>query len=116
MIGFDPFELLMSSEPEFELRQKRAIGPAGRFSAQPAYIVPARQFKSLGVHSDFGVVINSATTRDTLEITWDCPKGPVYHQEIPFMVVGEVPQPPAPRGPARGVRKGLSARRGRTKR
>jgi hypothetical protein len=76
-----------------ELGQKRTGGRAGRFKAKPAILVSARQFQSLGVNGDFGVALDTSVTRDVLEIQWECPKGPIYHQEIPFMVIGEVPDP-----------------------
>jgi hypothetical protein len=115
VIGFDPFDLLMSTNDAFELRQKRAIGTAGRFAAKPAFIVGARQFASRGIHSDFRVDLDSASDRDTLEITWDCPKGPVDHQEISFMVVGEVPATPKERA-TRASKRGSSTGKGKKKR
>jgi len=94
VISFDPFELSTASNSAFELRKIRRIGPAGRFIRRPASIVAVRQFSFLGefpATPNFRGRINDTVTRDFISISWSPALGIVDQEEIPFMVIGEVP-------------------------
>jgi hypothetical protein len=93
-VTFNPFELANASNEAFELRKRREIGPSGRFVESPASIVAARQFDVLtgAGGSDFRGRINDTVTRDSITISWNAPAGRVDQEEIPFLVVGEVPE------------------------
>jgi hypothetical protein len=124
-ITFDPFVLSAASNPLFELRKEREIGPSGRFSKRPATIVAARQFDILtGTGGDFRGRINDSSTRDSITISWNSSAGRVDQEEIPFMVIGEVPEgpsvslPPAPgvTVPDSGISTGIDPGAGTTTR
>jgi hypothetical protein len=93
-INFNPFELANASNAAFELRKRREIGANGRFVESPASIVAARQFDVLtgAGGTDFRGQISDTVTRDSITISWDAPAGRVDQEEIPFLVVGEVPE------------------------
>ena len=125
-ITFDPFEISDSSNDEFELHKKTVIGSSGRFRSKPASIVAARQFGVLfGAPMwdiDFKGKINDRVTRDSIRISWNAnaPRGRVDQEEIPFLVIGTVPDPPVarpgqPKGPPRppGRKKPSRAKRPR---
>ena len=98
-ISFNPFELTDASNSAFELRKRREIGPRERFVQRPASIVAARQFALLFPlpHSEsYRGRINDTVTRDSITISWNKSGGRVDQEEIPFMIVGEVPVQPAP--------------------
>jgi hypothetical protein len=98
-ISFNPFALTVASNSAFELRKRREIGPRERFVRRPASIVAARQFDIVTILGDAGNYrgrINDTVTRDSITISWNAPAGRVDQEEIPFMIVGEVPVQPAP--------------------
>jgi len=98
-ISFNPFELTDASNSAFELRKRREIGPRGRFVQRPASMVAARQFALLFPLPHSGSYrgrINDTVTRDSITISWNKSGGRVDQEEIPFMIVGEVPVQPAP--------------------
>jgi hypothetical protein len=124
VITFSPFRL--SAAPRtVSLRKVRVIGAAGGFTRSPASIVAARQFAILDVSpdTDYKLRINDTVTRTAITIRW-AGTGPIFHEEIPFMVVGEVPDPrpiprvPAPGGPRRPTRRsrGRAVRRKKARR
>ncbi len=103
-ISFDPFDLAGASDALFELRKKREIGPHGRFVKTPASMVAARQFALMFPFPHAGSYrarINDRVTRDSITISWNKSGGRVDQEEIPFMVVGEVPDAPATKGRSR---------------
>jgi hypothetical protein len=120
-IGFSPFAL--GAHPRsVSLRKARVIGADGAFTSPPASIVAARQFKILDVSpdTDYRLRINDTVTTTSITISW-AGSGPIFHEEIPFMIVGEVgdrfpvPRLPRPRRPKRPSRR-PSARRKRSRR
>jgi hypothetical protein len=111
VISFDPFELSDRSSRSIVLRKVRQIGPDGRYQGRPAVVVAARQFAMtfpLPHASSYRPRLGHTVTRDFLDISWSVSsnEGRVDQEEIPFMVIGQVPD----------VRKGarrISRRRGR---
>ncbi|HKW91057.1 MAG TPA: hypothetical protein VJX92_04100 [Methylomirabilota bacterium] len=106
-IVFSPFAL--GAHPRtVSLRKARVIGADGTFTSPPAAIVPARQFKILEVspNTDYRLRINDTVTTNAITISW-AGSGPIFHEEIPFMIVGEVgdrllvPEISRPRRPVR---------------
>jgi hypothetical protein len=91
-ISFNPFQLIARSNPEFELRKEREIGPRGRFIRRPASIVAARQFDIVPIANDWRVKLNDTVTRDSITISWRSNASRVDQEEIPFLVIGEVPE------------------------
>ena len=103
-VTFSPFAISAASDPAFELRKRRSIGPGGRFIAPPASMVAARQFGVLSpapvLQVDFKGGIDDNVTRDAITISWNSgPNARVDQEEIPFIVIGEVPTPVAVRLP-----------------
>ena len=101
VISFNPFDLTNASNARFELRKKREIGPAERFIRSPASMVAVRQFDIVPIASDFRVNIADTVTRDSITISWLARTARVDQEEIPFMVIGEVPDPQEPSRPLR---------------
>jgi len=91
-ISFNPFALANTSNARFELRKRTEVGPSGRFIRRPASIVAARQFDIVPIGSDFRVNLSDTVTRDSINIRWR-PSRRIDQEEIPFMVIGEVPDP-----------------------
>jgi hypothetical protein len=122
VITFSPFAL--GAHPRsVSLRKARVIGAAGAFTSAPASIVAARQFAILGVSpdTDYRLRINDTVTTSSITISW-AGTGPIFHEEIPFMIVGEVgdrfpiPRIPRPRRPKRRPSRRPSARRKKSRR
>jgi hypothetical protein len=124
IITHSPFRL--SSAPStVSLRKARVIGADGAFTGTPAAVVAARQFAILDVSpdTDYRLRINDTVTTTALTISW-AGTGPIFNEEIPFIVVGEVGErfavsgmPPTgtarPRRPARKARRPKKARSAR---
>jgi hypothetical protein len=91
-ISFNPFALANASNALFELRKRKEIGPSGRFIRSPASIVAVRQFDIVPIGGDFRVNLSDSVTRDSISIRWR-PSQRVDQEEIPFMIIGEVPDP-----------------------
>ena len=105
------------------LNKARVIGANGAFRNPPASIVAARQFAIIDVSpdTDYRLRINDTVTTSSITISW-AGTGPIFSEEIPFMIVGEVPDalsiPDArprkrPRRPSRPSRRRKAARRKR---
>jgi hypothetical protein len=91
VITFNPFAL--SAAPgSVSLRKVRVIGADGHFTRSPASIVAARQFAILDVSpdTDYRLRINDTVTTTSITISW-AGTGPIFHEEIPFVIIGEVP-------------------------
>lgn len=124
IITHSPFRL--SSAPStVSLRKARVIGADGAFVSTPAAVVSARQFAILDVSpdTDYRLRINDTVTTTALTISW-AGTGPIFNEEIPFIVVGEVGErfavsgmpptgSPHPRRPARKARRPKKARAAR---
>jgi hypothetical protein len=90
VITFEPFELSSATPSSTELRKMRVQGAPGRFVRRPSTIIAARQFGALAhVHAQFR--IEDDVLRDSMTITWNNDGGS-FTDEIPFIVVGEVPE------------------------
>jgi hypothetical protein len=111
-IGFDPHQKISGDASPVE---RRTIGPAGRFISIPAKIIALRQISLIGLDpmADYKLRLGDTITRDDLEITWSG-KGPAFSEEISYMVIGEVPDPPAKRVPL--VRKPSKSKASRARR
>jgi hypothetical protein len=101
-ISFNPFAVANASYALFELRKRTEVGPTGRFIRRPASIVAARQFDIIPVGQDFRVNLSDTVTRDSINIRWR-PSTRIDQEEIPFMIIGEVPDPVAVRVPGTGT-------------
>ena len=100
------------------LRKARVLGAAGDFTRSLASIVAARQFKIVDVEpdTDYRLRINDTVSTSAMRIAW-AGTGPIFHEEIPFMVVGNVPEPRVRRPrPRRRVRPRARPRRRKTAR
>jgi hypothetical protein len=93
VISFIPFDLANASNARIELRKKTEVGPTGRFVRRPASMVAVRQFDIVPVARDFRVNINDTVTRDSITISWRARTARVDQEEIPFLIIGEVPDP-----------------------
>jgi hypothetical protein len=114
VITFSPFTLT-TAPPTVSLNKARVIGANGAFRQRPASIVAARQFAIIDADTTYRLRINDTVTTTSITISW-AGTGPSFHEEIPFMVVGEVPdlQPiPGPGQPPRRPRKPARRRTGR---
>ncbi len=122
VVSLSPFRLV-AAPSSVSLRKARVIGADGAFSSPPAVMVASRQFAILDVspNTDYRLRINDTVTTTTLTISW-AGTGPIFSEEIPFLVVGEVGDrfavpgmPPAasplPRRPTRAPRRPKTARR-----
>ena len=65
-------------------------------------MVAARQFDIVPVGRDFRVNLSDTVTRDSINIRWR-PSRRIDQEEIPFMVIGEVPDPVPVRIPGAGT-------------
>lgn len=122
VISHSPFRLV-SAASTVSLRKARVIGADGVFTTTPAVMVSARQFAILDVSpdTDYRLRINDSVTTTALTISW-AGTGPIFNEEIPFIVVGEVGErftvgipgaSPRPRRPARKARRPKKARAAR---
>lgn len=125
VISHSPFRLV-SAASTVSLRKARVIGADGVFTTPPAVMVSARQFAILDVSpdTDYRLRINDSVTTTALTISW-AGTGPIFSEEIPFIVVGEVgerftvgipgasPRPPRPARNARRPKKARAARKAR---
>ena len=125
VISHSPFRLV-SAASTVSLRKARVIGADGVFTTTPAVMVSARQFAILDVSpdTDYRLRINDSVTTTALTISW-AGTGPIFSEEIPFIVVGEVgerftvgipgasPRPPRPARNARRPKKARAARKAR---
>jgi hypothetical protein len=114
VITFSPFRLT-TAPSTVSLNKARVIGANGAFRHPPASIVAARQFAIFDADTTYRLRINDTVTTTSITISW-AGTGPSFHEEIPFMVVGEVPdlQPiPGPGRPPRRPRKPAPRRTGR---
>lgn len=114
VITFNPFALA-TAPPTVSLNKARIIGADGAFRQRPASIVAARQFAILDVDATYRLRINDTVTTTSITISWAV-TGPSFHEEIPFMVVGEVPDPQPIPGPGRPPRRPRKAPRRRAAR
>lgn len=91
VITFSPFTLATAPNT-VSLNKARVIGANGAFRHPPASIVAARQFAIIDVSpdTDYRLRINDTVTTSQITISW-AGTGPIFNEEIPFMVVGEVP-------------------------
>jgi len=90
VITFSPFALATAPNT-VSLNKARVIGANGIFRHPPASIVAARQFAILDVSpdTDCRLRISDTVTTPSITISW-AGTGPIFHEEIPFMIVGEV--------------------------
>ena len=111
-IGFDPHEKISGDANPIE---RKTIGPSGRFTSAPAKIIALRQVSLIGLDPmpDLKLRLGDTITRDDLEITWSG-KGPAFSEEISYLVIGEVPDPPAKKGSI--LRKGAKTKTSRPRR
>lgn len=91
VITFSPFTLATAPN-SVSLNKARVIGANGAFRHPPASIVTARQFAIIDVSpdTDYRLRINDTVTTSQITISW-AGTGPIFSEEIPFMIVGEVP-------------------------
>jgi hypothetical protein len=93
-ISFHPFQLVAATAG-VQLRKLKSVGGDGDFTSRPASIISARQF----IVGDGGGVtfgINDTVSADEMTVRWrGHPVGNV-HEEIPFLIVGEVADPARP--------------------
>jgi len=91
VITFSPFTLATAPNT-VSLNKARVIGANGTFRHPPASIVAARQFAIIDVSpdTDYRLRINDTVTTSSITISW-AGTGPIFSEEIPFMIVGEVP-------------------------
>jgi hypothetical protein len=91
VITFSPFTLA-TAPGTVSLNKARVIGANGTFRHPPASIVAARQFAIIDVSpdTDYRLRINDSVTTSSITISW-AGTGPIFNEEIPFMIVGEVP-------------------------
>ena len=120
VITFSPFTLA-TAPGTVSLNKARVIGANGTFRHPPASIVAARQFAIIDVSpdTDYRLRINDTVTTSSITISW-AGTGPIFSEEIPFMIVGEVPDALSmpdvrprkrPRRPSRPSRRRKSAPR-----
>jgi hypothetical protein len=91
VITFSPFTLATAPRT-VSLNKARVIGANGVFRHPPSSIVAARQFAIIDVSpdADYRLRINDTVTTSSITISW-AGTGPIFSEEIPFMIVGEVP-------------------------
>jgi hypothetical protein len=114
-IGFNPFRLTNSSNPVIQLRKEQEIGPRERFLRRPVMIVAARQFAIMALSDNPRVKLNDTVTRDSIRIGWSTSArtARVDQEEIPFLVIGEVPDFVQISKPTRLVRQPSDIMRGK---
>jgi hypothetical protein len=117
-ISFNPFRITNSSNPVIQLRKEQEIGPRERFLRRPVSIVAARQFAIFALSDNPRVKLNDTVTRDSIRIGWSTSArtARVDQEEIPFLVIGEVPDFVPVSKPTRPVRQPSDVMRGRGKR
>jgi hypothetical protein len=113
-IGFNPHDLV---DGDAALAERTTLGPAGRFTAVPLKMVALRQITLIGTFpmGDYRFRVNDEITRDDLVISWHG-DGPAFSEEISYLVIGEVPDPPRGRRPARRAARPARAKPSRAKR
>ena len=86
VITFSPFTLATAPNT-VSLNKARVIGANGTFRHPPASIVAARQFAIIDVSpdTDYRLRINDTVTTSQITISW-AGTGPIFNEEIPFMV------------------------------
>ena len=91
VITFSPFTLATAPNT-VSLNKARVIGANGTFRHPPASIVAARQFAIIDVSpdTDYRLRINDTMTTSSITISWTG-TGPIFNEEIPFMIAGKVP-------------------------
>jgi hypothetical protein len=91
VITFSPFTLATAPRT-VSLNKARVIGANGTFRHPPSSIAAARQFAIIDVSpdADYRLRINDTVTTSSITISW-AGTGPIFSEEIPFMIVGEVP-------------------------
>jgi hypothetical protein len=91
VITFSPFTLATAPRT-VSLNKARVIGANGTFRHPPSSIVAARQFAIIDVSpdADYRLRINDTVTTSSITISW-AGTGPIFNEEIPFMIIGEVP-------------------------
>jgi len=114
VITFSPFTLT-TAPATVSLNKARVIGANGAFRQRPASIVAARQFAILDADTTYRLRINDTVTTTSITISW-AGTGPSFHEEIPFMVVGEVADLEPIPGPGRPPRRPRKPARRRTRR
>jgi len=114
VITFSPFRLT-TAPSTVSLNKARVIGANGAFRQRPASIVAARQFAIIDADTTYRLRINDTVTTTSITISW-AGTGPSFHEEIPFMVIGEVPDLPPIPGPGRPPRRPRKPARRRTAR
>ena len=117
-ISFNPFRITNSSNPVIQLRKEQEIGPRERFLRRPVSIVAARQFAIFALSDNPRVKLNDTVTRDSIRIGWSTSArtARVDQEEIPFLVIGEVPDFVPVSKPTGLVRQPSDVMRGRGKR
>ena len=99
-IRFNPHERIDGDAP---VQERRTIGAAGDFVSEPAKLIALRQI-SLHVPVEPTLVFTTKTmklrlgdtiTANRLTITWSG-VGQSFTEEISYMVIGEVADPPVP--------------------
>jgi hypothetical protein len=105
VIGFNPFRLSASSNPAFELRKEQEIGPRERFVRRPVSMVAASQFAIFALSNNPRVKLNDRVTRDSITVGWSTSArtARIDQEEIPFLVIGEVPDMVTISKPTRGL-------------
>jgi hypothetical protein len=93
-ITFNPLALATAT-PGVELRKTKTIGPAADFLSRPAAIIAARQF-ILGSGAGKTLGINDTINATEMTIRWRGAAAGNVHEEIPFLIVGEIADPPPP--------------------
>ena len=90
VITFSPFTLATAPRT-VSLNKARVIGANGTFRHPPSSIVAARQFAIIDVSpdTDYRLRISDTVTTSSITISW-AGTGPIFSEEIPFMIVGEV--------------------------
>ncbi len=91
-ISFNPLALVAAT-PGVQLRKLKSVGGDGDFLSSPASIISARQF-IIGHGSDVTFGINDTVTADEMTVRWRGHAVGNVHEEIPFLIVGEVADPP----------------------
>jgi hypothetical protein len=104
-ISFDPFQITNRSSPIIELRKEQEIGPRGRFRRRPVSMVAARQFAIFTLSTNPRVNLSDTVTRDSINIRWrtSADSARIDQEEIPFLVIGEVPDVVPISKPTRGL-------------
>jgi hypothetical protein len=93
-IGFNPHTRIAGT---IGLTERKTIGPAGQFLETPAKHVALRQITLIDTDAAVNrFTVNDRVNRDRLRIRWRG-KGASFSEEISYLVIGEVADPPPPR-------------------